>query len=545
MRRVLWISLIVNVTATATAGAATFERTRIAPDMGLDALTRGVARQQVGRDLFADPYATVTMGNVDVYDVFPYVESRTFQFVSDPGWSRIVFGEPGRSLRAFDGKGTTLGPLSNPRGLAVDDQNRLYVADTGNNRIVVLQASTKFGDVELAPVFEIDGLSRPYDVAWSDGGTPFEASDDELYVADTGKNEVLAFALTGSAARQVASIGDLGSGPGHFAGPMALTVGRRDGHSTKDVYVADAHTQRLVHLVRQGSSFAWSGDVPANADVVTSLDTDQWGNVYAAAPNRGVVRKLSPDLSNVAELHGELSRPRSFHVPFFNVRDHRDGTTTRVGQPEGLSIEQWSDDSGVRLWSLGLEVADLGVTGASDGSVAFTLTDHAKVSLDLEDAATGRALSHRDLGALDAGAHVLALTDAERRAGASDVVLRVSAASTYPGGTTATARTAFRLAGGAALLPSQAVMLGSWPNPVSDRARIAFVLPGATSRATLKLYDAQGRAVRSFTSPFAAGRNEIAWDRRDDAGGRVAAGVYFARLQADGRSLVQRLVVVR
>ena len=46
-------------------------------------LTRRVAREQAGRDLFANPYATVAIANVDVYDRFPYLETRQFEVVSD------------------------------------------------------------------------------------------------------------------------------------------------------------------------------------------------------------------------------------------------------------------------------------------------------------------------------------------------------------------------------------------------------------------------------------------------------------------------------
>src|SRR5258706_838282 len=120
VRRILLLSLSLTVMSTNPVHAGTFDPARIAPSLGLDALTRNVSRQQVGRDLFADPYATVTLGSVDVYDVFPYAETRTFQIVSDPRWNRVVFGEMGRTLRAYDGRGQTLGALSNPRGLAVD-----------------------------------------------------------------------------------------------------------------------------------------------------------------------------------------------------------------------------------------------------------------------------------------------------------------------------------------------------------------------------------------------------------------------------------------
>ncbi len=542
MRRAILLTSVLSMCAALPASAGTFDPSRIAPDQGLDALDRGVARAQIGRNLFSDPWATVTLGSVDVYDVFPYVETRTFQVVSDPHWNRLVFGEPGQSLRAYTGQGQPLGALAEPRGMAVDEQNRVYVADTGHDRVVVLQATTEFGDIQLVPRFEIKGLARPHDVAYSDGGTPFVPGDDVLYVADTGHNRVAAFALAEGGARSVATLGDLGSGVGRFAGPMAITVRRSNGASTPDVYVADAHTQRLVHLRLQNGAFAWIGDVKQDADIVTSLDSDQWGNLYAAAPNRGTVRKYAPDLTPVAELRGALERPRSFRVPYFTVRDHRTGTVTREGRASAVSLAQWNDASGMRLWNLGVDVPDLSVTDGAAPAARFTLTDRASVTIEVVDGANGRTIARRAAGTMDAGLHEVALPEGDLAAG--DHVLRVTATSAYANGPTATARTAFRWAGGSAGAPSQAVMLGSWPNPVRAATRIAFVLPSSTDGATLRVYDASGRAVRRFAQPFGAGRNEVVWDGTDDAGTRVAPGVYFTKLRTGTRELSQRLVVV-
>ena len=548
MRRdALLLSLSLTVIAAHPAGAATFAPTRIAPDWGLDALTRGVARQQVGRDLFADPYATVTLGSVDVYNVFPYVETRTFQVVSDPRWNRLVYGEMGRTLRAYDGHEQPLGALKNPRGMAVDERNRVYVADAGNNRVVVLQATTEFGEIALAPLFEIAGLSGPFDVSYSDGGTPFQYGDDWLYVADTGRNRVLSYALETGGPRLTGTIGELGGGVGHFAGPMAIATGRANGANTNDVYVADAHTQRLVHLRNTGTGLAWVADARDGADIVTSLDTDAWGNLYAAAPNQGVVRKFDAGMSPLAELRGDLERPRSFRVPFFTVRDHRDGSVTRQGRPAAVSVEQWSDTRGLRLWNLGVDVADLAVVEGKAPAARFTLTDPADVTIEILDAMTGRSLSRRAAGALAAGAQSLAIPgeDLAAASGASDLMLRVTAVSRYPNGPSAVASTGFRIAGGAAALPAQAMLLGSAPNPVVAATRIAFVLPrDGGAGTTLRLYDPAGRVVRHFAEPFAAGRNEVVWDGTGDRGGRMAPGVYFVRLRSRDRELTQRLVLV-
>ena len=98
--------------------AATFEPQPFLADGGVDVLDRQVTRQLVDRDLFSAPWATVVLGRVDVYATFPYLESRYFQVVSDPGWSRLVYGEMGQGLKAWDGAGTAFGPLAGPRGLA-------------------------------------------------------------------------------------------------------------------------------------------------------------------------------------------------------------------------------------------------------------------------------------------------------------------------------------------------------------------------------------------------------------------------------------------
>jgi DNA-binding beta-propeller fold protein YncE len=142
VRRAILLSLGILLVAATDPRADTFERARIVPDLGLDAITRGVTRQQVGRSVFSDPWATATIGHIDLYDVFPYVVSRAFQVVSDPRWNRLVVGEAGRALRAYDFAGSSFGALAEPRGLAVDENDRVYVADAGNDRILVLQSST-------------------------------------------------------------------------------------------------------------------------------------------------------------------------------------------------------------------------------------------------------------------------------------------------------------------------------------------------------------------------------------------------------------------
>jgi len=83
------------------------------------------------------------------------------------------------------------------------------------------------------------------------------------------------------------------------------------------------------------------------------------------------------------------------------------------------------------------------------------------------------------------------------------------------------------------------------PNPASGPAHFAFSLP-RQERVTLRLFDVSGRSVRTIAEEiFPAGRHEIAWDGRNDAGRDVASGTYFYRIKAGRWSDVRQMVVLR
>src|SRR5262245_40629026 len=141
-RTSLIISILVLSAAQASAG--TFEPAPYLAELHVDVLSKQVANEQFGRDLFGEPYATVVVGNVDVYDRFPYLEARYFQVVSDPAWNRLLLGEIGQGLSAFDGSLSRVGALKSPHGLSTDGRGLIYLADSGNDRVVVFRTVTEF-----------------------------------------------------------------------------------------------------------------------------------------------------------------------------------------------------------------------------------------------------------------------------------------------------------------------------------------------------------------------------------------------------------------
>lgn len=88
--------------------------------------------------------------------------------------------------RSVSGVGLGVGMFSNPQGMCSDSEGNIYVADTGNNRIVILNSDmTKALDVIES--FDNNGtedfFSGPFGV--------FVSPNNELYVADTGKFRVV------------------------------------------------------------------------------------------------------------------------------------------------------------------------------------------------------------------------------------------------------------------------------------------------------------------------------------------------------------------
>jgi hypothetical protein len=83
------------------------------------------------------------------------------------------------------------------------------------------------------------------------------------------------------------------------------------------------------------------------------------------------------------------------------------------------------------------------------------------------------------------------------------------------------------------------------PNPFNPSTTLRFSLP-ATGHAELKIYDVQGRLVRTLVDAVrSAGQNEARWDGRDRHGRQVASGTYYARLMAAGQASVKTLVLVK
>jgi hypothetical protein len=83
------------------------------------------------------------------------------------------------------------------------------------------------------------------------------------------------------------------------------------------------------------------------------------------------------------------------------------------------------------------------------------------------------------------------------------------------------------------------------PNPARAGAALRFSL-SREGAARLAVFDLTGRRVANLADGvLSAGDHELRWDLRGLGGTRVADGLYFVRLEAEGRTLAERLAVTK
>lgn len=179
-------------------------------------------------------------------------------YVVDAGNQRVqVFTTDGEFLSSFGGPGAGPGQLGRftggvggAGGIAIAG-DRLFVADTWNHRVQAFDLDGNF-------LFEwgafFDALDSP-DAATTNPGTFYgprgiAIDGDRVYVTDTGNERVQVFDLNGEF---VALWGTAGSEDGQLLEPVGIAI--HDGV----VYVADSHNSRIARFTTDGEPLeAWT-----------------------------------------------------------------------------------------------------------------------------------------------------------------------------------------------------------------------------------------------------------------------------------------------
>lgn len=159
-------------------------------------------------------------------------------------------------LSSFGQFGTGAGELSSPAGAAVDGDGRLFVADSGNDRVSVFAGDGAF-------LRTIDGgMAGPRDVALGDG---------EIFVADSGNDRVAVFSAEGTFLFSFEEVGEA-----KLAAPAGVAV---DGNL---VFVADTGNTRVATFEEDGEFVGSFATVTPPKDLVVGPE----GNLFVLVEKR-------------------------------------------------------------------------------------------------------------------------------------------------------------------------------------------------------------------------------------------------------------------
>lgn len=264
-----------------------------------------------GKKLFALPFDAAFYARVEQQNLSPYHHRTFVQMVTDPASNRIVYGDYERWVRVYAG-GVAEGKLNRPQGIDRDSRGIVYVADTDNNRVLVLEVAERprveSGPADLGTEIELrylrtvgqGELSRPYDVAWDDRGTPFDSLDDMLWVVDQGKRRLVGYRLQLGGVKIATEFFGVDSS---LQNPVAVAVGRFDGASDGHLYVAD-DSARVVYQLFFGENKLRVQRLyhAGEKSQIAALATDHWGNLYLSDRGLRRVTKLSPQMEELAAL---------------------------------------------------------------------------------------------------------------------------------------------------------------------------------------------------------------------------------------------------
>jgi hypothetical protein len=105
--------------------------------------------------------------------------------------------------------------------------------------------------------------------------------------------------------------------------------------------------------------------------------------------------------------------------------------------------------------------------------------------------------------------------------------------------------TGVRPGDGGSASPEALPFLSTRPNPSHYYTQFEVFLP-RSQRLLLDVYDIRGRKVKTLDGGFMSeGRHSLTWDACDERGQHVSPGVYIVRLDAAGRAVSRKIVILR
>lgn len=202
-------------------------------------------------------------------------------FVSDPGLRHILIFNSAHKPEDVITDG-----LVSPGAMAIDRENRqLYVSDIELDQVLVYDADSlklirKIGTTgHNHELTTLGDFARPTGLAVD--------SDGNLYVADTMNNRIEVFDADG---KFISTFGKAGDGPGYFARPKGVAIDSDD-----HIWVADGMQDRVQVFNKETQlliAFGGHGLLPGQFQGLVGIATDKNNRVFTSEIYPGRVQQF-------------------------------------------------------------------------------------------------------------------------------------------------------------------------------------------------------------------------------------------------------------
>ncbi|MDP3149586.1 MAG: 6-bladed beta-propeller [Ignavibacteria bacterium] len=215
------------------------------------------------------------------------IEEKTYKFVKK--WGKNLF--------------------NSPVGIAIDNEDDIFICDSGIKKIIVLDKGLNFKHVLK------EGLIRP---------TSIKIENDSVYVSDTGANQIIVFNLEG---KELQRIGGRGNAAGSFNFPVHLCLDNSKNPSTNSLYVVDAMNFRIQVLSKAGvfiKSFGRLGNSVGDFARPKGVALDSESNVYVVDALFDIVQIFDQTGQVLLAFGGSGSGKGNFYLPTDILIDNQD-----------------------------------------------------------------------------------------------------------------------------------------------------------------------------------------------------------------------------
>lgn len=298
-------------------------------------------------------------------------------FGLNSGECEIIYNTSLYNVEIYGERGEGPGRFADPLGIAADQDGNVFVADTGNDRVVRL----RYEDAALHHVDSFGSTGAGIGQFRSPSRVVLGASG-RLYVADTGNDRIVVMDPSGEWLYEIT--GRLDSNIA-LEGPTGLAVveGEDPWISTPESFmvVADRAGGRLIKLTLEGrvKAVVDAGSLSEEGARFDYLAVDYYGSVYVTDRINCRIRKFDRDLRFITT----VGRPGTGDM--------------ELDEPRGITLYRRfgqvfiTERAGAQYFWIGTDILDARAEPASIAAgsekmqVRYFLTEVARVDLELYD----------------------------------------------------------------------------------------------------------------------------------------------------------------